>query len=83
MKTRLPPRWSLLLALLALRAAPALAHNGLPETSTISVRRGSEEDLIVGATFGAVISPDRGQTWRWICPDGMCMVAWRPGGWSR
>ncbi|MBN1208896.1 MAG: exo-alpha-sialidase [Myxococcaceae bacterium] len=78
MKTPLSPCWSLLLALLALRAAPALAHNGLPETSNISVRRGSEDDLIVGATFGAVISRDRGQTWRWICPEGMGIGAWRP-----
>jgi photosystem II stability/assembly factor-like uncharacterized protein len=70
--------WSVLLALLALRAAPALAHAGLPETSNINVRRGSQEDLIAGASFGAVISRDHGQTWRWICPEGMGIGAWRP-----
>jgi photosystem II stability/assembly factor-like uncharacterized protein len=78
MKTSLSPCWRLLLALLALRAAPALAHGGLPETSTLSVRRGSEAGFIAGATFGAVISRDQGQTWRWICPEGMGIGAWRP-----
>jgi photosystem II stability/assembly factor-like uncharacterized protein len=78
MKTLPSSGWRLLLTLLALRAAPALAHAGLPETSTIDVRRGSEDDLIAGASFGAVISRDRGQTWRWICPVGMGIGAWRP-----
>ncbi|HYH95025.1 hypothetical protein [Hyalangium sp.] len=78
MKTPTPPCWRLLLALLVLRAAPALAHAGLPETSNLSVRRGSQDDLIAGASFGAVISRDQGQTWRWICPEGMGIGAWRP-----
>ncbi|WP_224362940.1 WD40/YVTN/BNR-like repeat-containing protein [Hyalangium versicolor] len=73
----LPP-WRLLLVLLTLRAAPALAHAGLPETSNASVRRGSENDFILGASFGAVISRDHGQTWRWLCPEGMGIGAWRP-----
>ncbi|HVG63429.1 MAG TPA: hypothetical protein VNA24_32990 [Hyalangium sp.] len=78
MKTLASPGWTLLVTLLALRAAPALAHAGLPETSNISLRQGSEDDLIAGASFGAVISRDRGQTWRWICPEGMGIGAWRP-----
>jgi photosystem II stability/assembly factor-like uncharacterized protein len=78
MKTLPSPCWTLLLTLLALRAAPVLAHGGLPETSNITLRRGSEDDFIAGATFGAVISRDRGQTWRWICPEGMGIGAWRP-----
>lgn len=71
-------RWRLLLVLLALRAAPALAHAGLPETSNLSLRRGSQDDFISGTTFGAVMTRDRGQTWRWICPEGMGSGAWRP-----
>ena len=78
LKPPTPLSWRLLLALLALRAAPAQAHAGLPETSNLSIRRGSQDDLIAGATFGAVISRDRGQTWRWICPEGMGSGAWRP-----
>ncbi len=78
MKTLPSPGWRLLLTLLTLRAAPALAHAGLPETSNITVRRGSDADLIAGATFGAVISRDHGQTWRWICSEGMGIGAWRP-----
>lgn len=64
--------------LLTLRAIPALAHGGLPETSNLSTRRGSSEDFIAGASFGAVISRDHGQTWRWLCPEGMGIGAWRP-----
>jgi photosystem II stability/assembly factor-like uncharacterized protein len=78
LKPPTPLNWRLLLALLALRAAPAWAHAGLPETSNLSIRRGSQDDLISGATFGAVISRDRGQTWRWICPEAMGSGAWRP-----
>jgi photosystem II stability/assembly factor-like uncharacterized protein len=78
MKIAIAPLWKLLLALLVLRAAPALAHGGLPETTNVALRRGSQEDLIVGATFGAVLSRDRGQTWQWICPEGMGIGPWRP-----
>lgn len=73
-----PWSWRLLLALWALRATAALAHGGLPETSNLSIRRGSQDELIAGATFGAVITQDRGKTWRWICPEGMGSGAWRP-----
>ena len=58
--------------------AAAHAHAGLPETSNVTVRRGHPEDFFVGATFGAVISRDSGQTWRWICPDAMGYGGWRP-----
>lgn len=78
LKPLVPSSWRLLLVLLALRAAPVLAHAGLPETSNLSIRRGSQDDLISGTTFGAVISRDKGQTWRWICPEGMGSGAWRP-----
>ncbi|MFL5348935.1 MAG: WD40/YVTN/BNR-like repeat-containing protein [Hyalangium sp.] len=78
MKTPPTPCWRLLLVLLTLRALPALAHGGLPETSNLSLRRGSSEDFISGSTFGAVISRDHGQTWRWLCPEGMGIGAWRP-----
>lgn len=78
MKTLLAPGWRLLLAVLALRAVPALAHAGLPETSNVTLRRGHPEHQLVGASFGAVISLDSGQSWQWICPEGMGVGAWRP-----
>ncbi len=73
-----PFRWRLLLALLAVGPVAAWAHGGLPETSNITVRRNHAEDLFVGTTFGAVISRDSGQTWRWICPEAMAYNGWRP-----
>lgn len=78
MKSPPTPYWRLTLLLLTLRALPALAHGGLPETSNLSIRRGSSEDFISGSTFGAIISRDHGQTWRWLCPEGMGIGAWRP-----
>lgn len=74
-----PFRWSFLLALLLpLGAREASAHAGLPETSNVAQRRNHPEDLFVGATFGAVISRDSGETWRWICPEAMGYGGWRP-----
>lgn len=76
-----PFRWRFLLALLlplGLGPRDASAHAGLPETSNVAQRRNHPEDLFVGATFGAVISRDSGQTWRWICPEAMGYGGWRP-----
>jgi photosystem II stability/assembly factor-like uncharacterized protein len=78
MKPYLTSCWTLLVAMLALRATPALGHGGLPETSNFSIRPNNEDDMIAGATFGALISRDKGQSWRWICPEGMNIGAWRP-----
>ncbi|MCY1018872.1 WD40/YVTN/BNR-like repeat-containing protein [Pyxidicoccus sp. MSG2] len=67
------------ITLLALGTGGAAhAHAGLPETSNVTIRRGHPEDFFVGASFGAVISRDSGQTWRWICPDAMGYGGWRP-----
>ncbi len=76
-----PFRWRFLLALLtplALGPRDASAHAGLPETSSVAQRRNHPEDLFVGATFGAAISRDSGQTWRWVCPEAMGYGGWRP-----
>lgn len=70
------PRW--LLASLGLLAAPALAHNGLPETSHVTVRPGHPEDLFVGATFGALVSRNGGLSWGWICPESLGYESWFP-----
>ena len=73
------PWYPSLLVLLALRATSTLAHAGLPETSNVTVRREHPEDLMVGATFGAVVSRDEGRSWRWICPEAMARFGWRAG----
>ena len=78
-KTSASPPWRLLRVLLALWAAPAWAHWGMPdEASSINVRRGHEDDWIMGDPSGALISRDRGATWKWICPEGMGIAIWRP-----
>ena len=78
MKPHIRVPWRVL-PLLALAAGTAAhAHAGLPETSNVTVRRGHPEDYFVGATFGAVISRDNGQTFRWICPQAMGDGAWSP-----
>jgi photosystem II stability/assembly factor-like uncharacterized protein len=71
-------RRALPLAALALYTPSALAHLGYPDTTSVTVRRGHPEDMLVGATFGAVISRDRGKTWSWICPEAMNYGGWRP-----
>ncbi|NNC05300.1 hypothetical protein HJC10_20900 [Corallococcus exiguus] len=77
-KTSILLSWRLPL-LLSLWAAPAGAHWGMPdEASSISVRRGHEDDWIMGDASGALISRDQGTTWRWICPEGMGIAIWRP-----
>ena len=68
----------LVLVPLALLASPTLAHEGFPDTTSVTVRRDHPEDIIVGATFGAVVSRDSGKTWRWICPEAMLYGGWRP-----
>jgi hypothetical protein len=73
-----PARCWLLLAPLALRPSPAMAHAGLPETSNVTVRRGHPQELFVGATFGAVVSRDSGKSWQWICPEAMAYDGWSP-----
>jgi photosystem II stability/assembly factor-like uncharacterized protein len=56
----------------------AHAHAGLPETFSISIRRGHPEDMLVGADFGVLITRDSGATWRWLCAAGVGYNGWRP-----
>ncbi|MCI0670002.1 MAG: hypothetical protein L0Y64_06040, partial [Myxococcaceae bacterium] len=63
---------SLLLCLVTL-ALPTTsrAHAGLPETTAVTVREGHPDDLLVRASFGALLSHDGGRTWGWVCPEVM------------
>ncbi|RKH10054.1 hypothetical protein D7X74_28290 [Corallococcus sp. CA047B] len=77
-KPRITGGWGAAAVAVLLGSGTAWAHAGLPETSNVTLRRGHPEDYFVGATFGAVISRDSGQTWRWVCPDAMGYGGWRP-----
>ncbi|MBU8900163.1 hypothetical protein DRW03_15790 [Corallococcus sp. H22C18031201] len=79
MKTyRIAPFWRLFSVACVLAASGVRAHAGLPETSNVTLRRGHPEDFFVGTTFGAVVSRDSGQTWRWVCPEAMGYGGWKP-----
>jgi uncharacterized protein (TIGR03382 family) len=65
--------WRTVLACVALVAAPAsvLANGRPPATSSITFRRGQENEIAAGLTFGLVVSRDGGQTWAWMCEDAI------------
>jgi hypothetical protein len=52
---------------LAALAATAYANGRDPYTSTINFRRGNEQHIVAGMTFGVVVSHDGGATWQWMC----------------
>lgn len=60
-------------ALLAplLASHDASANGRSPGTSTIHFRRGMEQHVVAGMTFGLVVSRDGGATWRWMCEDAI------------
>ncbi len=68
--------WRLVLALSGLLAPLLPSHdasaNGRPPgTSTIHFRRGMEQEVIAGMTFGLLASKDGGATWYWMCEDAI------------
>ncbi|HSK04740.1 MAG TPA: sialidase family protein [Kofleriaceae bacterium] len=69
MSPRLVLALSSLLALVL--ASDALANGRSPGTSTISFRRGMEQEVVAGMTFGLVRSLDGGATWHWMCEDAI------------
>lgn len=78
---------ALLGLLLTLQAVSAGAHGGLPETTSLALRPGHPEELLAGATFGAVVSRNGGQGWRWICSEALGqasgspeLLRWHPSG---
>jgi hypothetical protein len=48
-------------------AATAGANGRDPYTSSIHWKRGAEQNVVAGMTFGLVISHDGGATWQWMC----------------
>ncbi|HEY5927572.1 MAG TPA: hypothetical protein VIV11_38070 [Kofleriaceae bacterium] len=48
-------------------AATANANGRDPYTSTINFRRGNDQHIMAGMTFGLLSSKDGGATWQWMC----------------
>ncbi|MBA3392575.1 MAG: exo-alpha-sialidase [Deltaproteobacteria bacterium] len=49
----------------------ALANGRPPQTSTISFRKGMENQIAAGTAFGLLRSNDNGATWHWVCEDAI------------
>jgi MYXO-CTERM domain-containing protein len=65
-------RVGLACAVLAVSAiSTAMANGRPPGTSSIKFRTGNANDLVVGLTWGLVISHDGGQTFEWFCEDAV------------
>ena len=65
--------WRIALACLVLAGVPrgAWANGRSPGTQSITFRQGHESDIVVGLTFGLVVSHDGGKTWGWMCEDAV------------
>lgn len=58
--------------LLVLGSAATVRANGRPPgTSTINFKRGDEQHIAAGMTFGLLISSDGGATWEWMCEQAV------------
>jgi MYXO-CTERM domain-containing protein len=63
---------ALCVLLASLVTGPDASANGrAPGTSSIHFRRGMEQEIIAGLTFGLVASRDGGATWYWVCEDAI------------
>jgi MYXO-CTERM domain-containing protein len=54
-------------ACVCLCASAALANGRFPAPITVVFRAGAPQDALVATTFGALMTRDGGQTWRWFC----------------
>ncbi|MEO8548385.1 MAG: sialidase family protein, partial [Kofleriaceae bacterium] len=60
---------ALVAAIVVAASATASAGGGrLPATNRIEFRAGHPGDILVGTTFGFLVSHDSGATWRYMCP---------------
>lgn len=55
-----------LLAVLGVSTS-AWANGRPPQAMTLHVRPGNPQDMVIGATYGAMVSHDAGATWQWFC----------------
>lgn len=67
-------RTRILIAALALAAVvpdEALANGRPPQSVKLRFRPGSDQDMLLGVTFGLMLSHDNAATWRWICESAV------------
>lgn len=58
----------------------AAAHTGIAQSLSVNVR--GDDEVLVSTTFGAVITHDRGQSWRVICEEAIGYgTGQRPAWW--
>lgn len=58
----------------SLLSSGASAHGGLPQTQDLLLHPGDPDTLVASATFGLLVSEDRGESWDWVCVQSI------PGG---
>jgi photosystem II stability/assembly factor-like uncharacterized protein len=56
---------------LTVSAGQAFANGRAPATSTIHFRKGAENEIAAGMTFGLLMSKDGGNKWFYICEDAV------------
>jgi hypothetical protein len=64
----------LVLLLSSLLSSGAAAHGGLPQTQDLYLHPSDPDTIVASATFGLLVSEDRGATWDWVCVQSI------PGG---
>jgi MYXO-CTERM domain-containing protein len=78
--------WFPLLALVSFGPAPAAANGRFPETNQLVVEPGSPDHVVVRATFGLLVTRDRGTSWDFVCEEAFGLqnsdppLALLPGG---
>ena len=55
------------LALAVLVSSGALADGAFPSGMTVMLPAGAPQRILLGTTFGLVVSEDAGATWRYVC----------------
>ena len=56
---------------LTLVATTAAANGRFPASSSIAIQDGHSDHILIGTTFGPVISTDNGMTWIWVCDQSV------------
>jgi len=51
--------------------ARARANGRFPDVVSLAIRADEPSQMIAGTTFGALLTLDGGETWRWICEDAL------------